>query len=91
MRLMRLREVSEAYGIPMDSLYRAARAAPGDPHHLPHVRMGAGGTIWTREDWVEEWLMRMRSDAGIPRRRWSTATDLQGELKRLERRLGGGS
>ncbi|ULR41226.1 AlpA family transcriptional regulator [Thermus sp. NEB1569] len=89
MRLLRLKEVSELYGIPMDSLYRAARSSPADPHHLPHVRLGAGGTIWTREDWVEEWLTRMRSDAGIPRRRWSSAKDLQAEIKRLEQRLGG--
>lgn len=84
MRLIRLREASHLYGIALETLYRAARAAPDNPMHLPHVRMGPGGAILTRPEWVEEWLERVRSDAGRIRRMRSVQEG-QAYLKALER------
>ncbi len=63
-KLMRIREAAEALGLPQATLYRATRAYPGHPFHLPHLRIGK--IIYTSWPWVEEWLKRNRSDGGSP-------------------------
>jgi len=83
---MLLKDVSQATGIPLETLRRAVRAQPGHPMHLPHVRLGKG--IYVKEEWLEEWLNRLRSDAVLARGHVITARDLQAAIKRLERKGG---
>ncbi|MBW6395810.1 hypothetical protein KZX47_11710 [Thermus sp. SYSU G05001] len=93
MRLLRLKEVAERYGIPIHILRDAAKALPTDPRHLPHVVLNRKGVVATREEWVEEWLERQRSDAEVRRAQvveWRNAKDLQRAVKEgPERRAGG--
>ncbi|VCU53784.1 hypothetical protein TTHN1_01570 [Thermus thermophilus] len=93
MRLLRLKEVSERYGIPIHVLRDATKAVPTDPRHLPHVVLNRRGSVATREEWVEEWLERMRSDAGVRRAQvveWRDSKDLKRLVKEgPERRAGG--
>ncbi|ACV05062.1 hypothetical protein [Thermus phage P23-77] len=88
MRLMLLKDVSQATGIPLETLRRAVRAQPGNPMHLPHVRLGKG-QVYVKEEWLEEWLNRLRSDAVLARGHVTTADQLKAAIKRLERRKGG--
>jgi len=85
-RLMLLRDVAQATGIPLETLRRAVRAQPGNPMHLPHVRLGKG-QVYVKEEWLDEWLNRLRSDA-TPRGHVTTSDQLKAAIKRLERRGG---
>ena len=86
MQLLPLREASKKFGIPLGTLHRATRAIPSNPAHLPHIRLGRG--ICVREEWVEEWIERIRSDAAIGGR-VKSSYELQMEIKRLEQKVGG--
>ncbi len=60
-RLMTVQEAAEYLGIPPGHIYQAARAKPGHPQHLRHVRLGK--RLYFRAEWLDEWVERVATEA----------------------------
>jgi hypothetical protein len=55
--------------------------------HLTHVRLGKG-QVYVKEEWLDEWLNRLRSDAFVARGHVTASDQLKAAIKRLERKGG---
>lgn len=67
------------------TVYDACNKLASDLRHLDHVRIGAGRSIRTRREWVDEWMQRAAHRRPQPKqgKLWDSSSDAHASIRRI--------